>query len=85
MKLYSINDLNQGSGLFDHLMRTGREHPSNHANMPREVAIGVVAAATASGLRRSEIAEVIHGYFGERDASLLDATFDMYAGKDERI
>lgn len=85
MKLYTINDLNQGSGLFDHVMRSSREYDSRHVAMPGEVGIGFVAAAGASGLKYQDVTEVIHGYFDEETAEMLKAIRGMYLGDDERI
>lgn len=85
MKLYNIADLNQGVGVFDHVMRRASEFPSRHTVMPGPVAIGVIAAALQSGLQADEISEVIGSYFDQDSAELLAAVREMYSGKDERL
>jgi hypothetical protein len=85
MKSYTIADLNQGVGVFDHVMRRASEYPSSHTAMPAPVAIGVIAAALQSGLNADEISEVIATYFDEDSAELLAAVREMYSGHDERL
>jgi hypothetical protein len=83
--LYTIADLNQGVGVFDHVMRRAGEYPSRHTDMPGQVAIGFIAAAMQSGLDAEEITEVIESYFDDQTAKLLRTVRNMYAGKDRRI
>lgn len=85
MKLYTIADLNQGVGVFDHVMRRAGEFPSRHTVMPGPVAIGVIAAALQSGLHADEISEVIGSYFDQDSAELLAAVREMYSGDDDRL
>lgn len=85
MKLYTIADLNQGSGLFDHVMRTSGAYPSRHEEMPGEVGIGFIAAAIAAGLDREDITDLIHDQFEDKTAGMLETLLSMYLGKDSRI
>lgn len=85
MQLYTIADLNKGIGVFDHVMRSAKEFPSKHTTMPTPVAIGIIAAAIKSGLKREEITDAIDGYFDDGTSDLLTKVRGMYEGDDPRI
>lgn len=85
MKLFTIADLNKGTGVFDHAMRSAKKFPSQHTTMPTPVAIGVVAAAIQSGLTSDEITTVIARCFDKNTSDLLTKVRSIYDGDDERI
>ncbi|RYE48119.1 MAG: hypothetical protein EOP21_05685 [Hyphomicrobiales bacterium] len=85
MKLYTVADLNKGAGVFDHVMRSANEYSSKHTEMPRQVAIGIVAAGMKSGLKKAELEEVFQSYFDNNTAALLERVQGMYLGNDRRL
>lgn len=85
MKLYTIADLNQGTGVFNHIMHQAGEYPSNYKGMSRAAGIGFLAAAMQSGLEGEDIADAIDSYFDAETAKMLSTLRDMYTGDDRRI
>lgn len=85
MKVYTHASLNQGSGVFDHLMRTTSSLPSRHSEMPTEVAVGFLAAAMHGGLEDRQISELIESSFNPETADLLRTVCQTYDGPDSRI
>jgi hypothetical protein len=85
MQLYTINDLIRGAGIFDFVMETEVESPTcNHPLRTRD-AIGIVAAAFASGLPLSQMDVLFDGFFHEPDSELLLKTRAIYDGDDKRF
>ena len=80
MKLYTINDLNRGAGVFDHVMRTYAEFPSYHEAMPGADAIGVVGAAVKSGLNHKQLEQVLSTHFDGPTGEVLLNVWRMYTG-----
>jgi len=85
MILYSRNDITRGAGIFDYLMSTQIETPRK-TSMRSEDAIGIVAAAFASGLNSGEVENFIEGmHFAGADHEILKDTLYKYEGGDDRF
>lgn len=85
MKIYTHASLNQGTGIFDHVMRDKRMYPGYNDAMPTQVAVGFIAAAIKAGLSYREIDNVLNASFDEKTAKLLRSVREAYDGEDPRF
>lgn len=85
MQLYTGTDIARGAGIFDYVMATELESPRITV-MRAEDAIGIIAAAFASGLDAGQVENFVEDmHFHASDHELLKDTLCRYEGGDGRF
>lgn len=84
MKLFTITDLNRGSGIWDYELNLSGLFEGRNVSMTMGEAIGLVASATKSGLTIKEMDSAFKKLFSD-EKELLRTIRSNFLGGDPRL
>lgn len=84
MPLFSTEEIDQGAGAFEYVMRNKDALAGPVRGMPPGVAVGIVASAMRCGVPRKRLEEVLGAAF-PNDTSTLIKVLNMHEGDDWRL